>query len=314
MKTTLKTLWQADPRLTAVGLLMLALLAATGVALLVDPREVMGAPAWMKPAKFAASIAIYTLTLAWVFTYIPESTKTRLVVSWLTAVTLLIEIVLIDVQAWRGTTSHFNVGTLIDGVLFIIMGLAIVVQTLAAIVLALALWRQRFADRAIGWALRLGMTMTIIGAMTGGLMTQPTQAQLNDARAGHRMTIAGAHTVGAPDGGPGLPGTGWSREHGDLRVAHFLGLHALQMLPLAALVFARRGWPLTRRIRIVWAISASYVSLFALLLWQALRGQPVTAPDSATMTAFAVWAVLTALGVGIAGSRRESALGHALVY
>ena len=86
------------------------------------------------------------------------------------------------------------------------------------------------------------MTITIVGAMTGGLMTQPTRAQIDNARAGHRMTVAGAHTVGAPDGGPGLPGTGWSREHGDLRVAHFLGLHALQMLPLAAFLFVRRGW------------------------------------------------------------------------
>ena len=90
---------------------MLALLAVTGVALLVDPREVMGAPAWMKPAKFAVSIAIYTLTLAWIFTYLPEWTRTRRVVSWVTAVTLVLEIVIIDVQAWRGTTSHFNVGT-----------------------------------------------------------------------------------------------------------------------------------------------------------------------------------------------------------
>jgi hypothetical protein len=146
------------------------------------------------------------------------------------------------------------------------------------------------------------------------------------------MTISGAHTVGAPDGGPGLPGTGWSREHGDLRVAHFLGLHALQAIPLFALAVGRRGSPRARRrgtrvgvacdgvagerrrIRIVWAISASYASLFALLLWQALRGQSVAAPDTAMVTALGVWAVLTALGVWIAGSRRESAPAHAVVY
>ena len=301
MKTTIATLWRTDARLTAVGFAMVALLAATGVALLVDPREVLGAPLWMKPAKFAASIAIYTLTLAWVFTYLPEWVRTRRIVSWVTAVTLVLEIVIIDVQAWRGTTSHFNVGTLVDGVLFTIMGLAIVVQTLTACAVAVALWRQRFSDRAIGWALRFGMTMTIVGAMTGGLMTRPTREQLDNARAGHRMTVAGAHTVGAPDGGPGLPGTGWSREHGDIRVAHFVGLHALQMLSLRR-ARVRRGAAGTdaRRVRIVWAISASYASLFALLLWQALRGQSVTAPDAATLTALAAWAVLTALALAIA--------------
>ena len=178
----------------------------------------------------------------------------------------------------------------------------------------MALWRQRFSDRAIGWALRFGMTITIVGAMTGGLMTRPTREQLDDVRAGNRMTVAGAHTVGAPDGGAGLPGTGWSREHGDIRVAHFLGLHALQMLPLIALLFAARGWQEARRVRIVWAIAGSYVSLFALLLWQALRGQSVTAPDSATLTALAAWAVLTALTLGIAGSRRETAHARAVVY
>src|SRR5687768_4364823 len=189
---------------------MLGLLAATGVALLIDPREILGAPAWMKPAKFAASIAIYALTLAWVFTYLPEWKRTRRVVSRVTVVTLVIEIVIIDVQAWRGTTSHFNIGTPADAVLFTIMGLAIAVQTLTATAVAVALWKQRFTDRALGWALRLGMTMTLVGAMSGGLMTQPTREQVDNARAGHRMIVSGAHTVGAADGGPGLPGTGWS--------------------------------------------------------------------------------------------------------
>jgi hypothetical protein len=314
MKKVIVTLWQADAPLTALGVAMLALLAATGVALVVDPREVMGAPAWMKPAKFAASIAIYALTLAWVFIYLPEWTRTRHIVSRVTVVTLVIEIVIIDVQAWRGTTSHFNVGTVVDGVLFTIMGLAIAIQTLTATAVAVALWKQRFSDRALGWALRLGMTMTLVGAMSGGLMTQPTREQVDNARAGHRMTVSGAHTVGAADGGPGLPGTGWSREHGDLRVAHFLGLHAIQMLSIAALLLAALGWQDIRRVRMVWAISASYVSLFVLLLWQALRGQSVTAPDSATMTALALWVALTALAVGIAGSGRESTRAHAIVY
>ena len=276
MRTMLKTLWDTDARLTAVGLVMFALLAATGVALLVDPREVMGAPAWMKPAKFAVSIGIYTLTLAWVFTYLPEWTRTRRVVSWITAVTLVLEIVIIDVQAWRGTTSHFNVGTLVDGVLFSIMGLAIFAQTLAAMAVAVALWRQRFSDRAIGWALRFGMTITIVGAMTGGLMTTPTRAQLDAARAGQRMTVAGAHTVGAPDGGPGSAG------HGLEPRARRYSRRALPRparAPDAAAGRARSSPRAAGRSAAVSGSSgrssASYVSLFALLLWQALRGQSV---------------------------------------
>ena len=119
------------------------------------------------------------------------------------------------------------------------MGLAIVAQTLTSVAVAVALWRQPFADRALGWALRFGMVITIVGAFSGGLMAQPTRAQIADARAGQRMTVSGAHTVGAADGGPGVPGTGWSTDHGDLRVAHFLGLHALQALPLVALALPR---------------------------------------------------------------------------
>jgi hypothetical protein len=299
----LKRLWQTSAPLTGTGLFMLAALAATLVALVVDARTITGAPAWLKPAKFAVSIAIYTFTLAWVFTFIPGWVKTRRIVGSTTAIALVLELIIIDVQAWRGTTSHFNVGTPLDAVLFTVMGLMIIVQTLATIAVAVALWRERFANETLGWALRLGMTMTIVGALSGGVMTQPTEAQLEAARSGSRMTIAGAHTVGAPDGGPGLPGTGWSTTHGDIRVAHFLGLHAMQVLPILALVLGRRRMIDRTRVRLMLIASASYASLFAILLWQALRGQSLLAPDGLMLQVLAVWVGLTILAGAIAALR-----------
>jgi hypothetical protein len=306
-------LWTASPPLTVGGLLMLAALVVSIIGLAVDPRIITGAPAWLKPAKFAVSTAIYMLTLAWVFTFLPDWLRTRRVIGWLTAVVLILEVAIIDAQAWRGVTSHFNVETTLDGALFSIMGTAIVIQTLSSIAVAVALWRQTFQDRALGWALSLGMTMTIIGASTGGLMTRPTAAQLEQARATGRIAVAGAHTVGAPDGGPGLPGTQWSVEHGDLRVAHFLGLHALQVLPVVALVLSRRRWADAVRVRLVLTAAASHASLFAVLLWQALRGQALVNPDGATLAVLVIWATLTAASVWVVTRRHGAIPGQALV-
>ena len=277
----LKRMWQTSPELIATAALMQIVLAVALVGLAVDPRIITGAPAWLKPAKFAVSITIYTITLTWIFTLLPEWVRTRRVVGWLTAVTMVIEIAIIGGQAWRGTTSHFNVGTVADAVLFTIMGTAIFIQTFATIAVAVALWRHRFEDVAVGWALRFGMIITIVGALTGGFMTRPTSAQLEAARAGERMTIAGAHTVGAPDAGPGLTGTGWSTEHGDLRVPHFVGLHALQVLPLVALWLGRLRVRGRLRERLVLMAAAGYAGLYVMLVTQALRGVPLIARPSA---------------------------------
>jgi hypothetical protein len=296
----LKRMWRTSPELVATAALMLPVLAGALAGLAVDPTIVAGAPAWLKPAKFAVSILIYTVTLAWIFTLLPEWRRMRRAVGWTTAITMVLEMAIISTQAWRGTTSHFNVGTVLDGVLFSIMGAAIVLQTLSTVAVAVALWRHRFDDLSIGWALRFGMAITIAGALTGGLMTRPTAAQLEAARAGAPMTIVGAHTVGAPDGGPGLPGTGWSTEHGDVRVPHFVGLHALQALPLAALLFARLGISRRARARLMLVAAPAYAALYLILLIQALRGVPLVAPDAATMMQLGAWAIATALGAAVA--------------
>ena len=301
----MKLLWRGSAPLTVTALVMVPILAGALAGLVLDPRLITGAPAWLKPAKFAVSIAIYTATLAWIFTLIPEWTKTRRVVGWTTAVVLLLEIAIIAGQAVRGTTSHFNVATPLDGALFSIMGAAIVVQTMSSVAVAVALWRQPFADRALGTALRLGMTISIVGAMTGGLMTQPTRDQLDAARAGQRLTIAGAHTVGAPDGGPGVRGTGWSTEHGDLRVPHFVGLHAVQLLPAIAIFLARRRLSDAARVRVTLTAAVSHAALFGILLSQALRGQSIVAPDMITVVLLIVWAVGSAAAAAAAFRHSE---------
>ena len=301
-------LWRASPPLTAVGTLMLVVAAASLVGVAADPRVITGAPAWLKPFKFAVSTAVYSLTLAWIFGWLTGWPRVRRVVGWTTATVFVLEVAIIDAQAWRGTTSHFNVSTPVDAVLFFVMGGAILLQTLVSVAVAVALWRHRFADRALGWALRLGMTLTIAGAMTGPLMTRPTPAQLAEARAAGRMTVSGAHSVGGVDGGPGLPVTGWSREHGDLRVPHFIGLHAIQALALIAVGLRRWRRPEPVRVRALLAAAASYGWLFALLLWGALRGNSLLAPDAITAAWLVIWALATALVIGwiAAGSRRAS--------
>jgi hypothetical protein len=294
IRSVLARLWSVDRPLTAAGVLMLGALLASMAGLVLDPRTITGAPAWLKPAKFAISTAIYSFTLAWVFSYLSSWPRVRRIVSWTTASVFVLEVAIIDVQAWRGTTSHFNASTPVDVVLFATMGIAIVAQTLMSTLVAIALWREQFASQALGWALRLGMVITIVGAASGGLMTRPTAAQLAQVRATGHMPVAGAHTVGAPDGGPGLRGVGWSREHGDLRIPHFIGLHAIQALPLIALAIGRLTSLERRRVRLVVVGAGSYVGLFAILLWQALRGQPLIAPDMTMVVVLAAWLVATA--------------------
>jgi hypothetical protein len=286
---------------------MLVAAVASAVGILIDARLITGAPAWLKPLKFAVSTAVYSLTVAWIFQWLTPWPRVRRIVGWTTALVFVLEVAIIDAQAWRGTMSHFNVSTPLDTALFAVMGTAILLQTLVSVGVAVALWRQRFADRPLGWALRFGMTLTIVGALTGGLMTRPTDAQLAEARAGATMTTSGAHTVGGVDGGPGLPMTGWSTEHGDLRLPHFIGLHAIQALALVAVGLRRWRRPEAVRVRAVLAAAVSYASLFILLLGAALRGQSVLAPDATALASIGLWLVSTLLVVGWIGFRSRDA-------
>lgn len=280
---------------------MTAALVVSCIGIAADPRVITGAPAWLKPAKFAISTAIFSASIAWLYRYITVWPGLMRAIGWILSAVLIFEVAIIDIQAARGTTSHFNAATPLDAALFAVMGAAIAVLWLASGAIAIALFRQKFQNPAWGWLLRLGMLITVIGSAAGGLMIRMTPEQSAAARMTHSVQTVGSHTVGAPDGGPGIAGVGWSTQHGDLRVPHFFGLHGLQIIPFAGwFIIRRRRLEATRQTGFAFAIAGSYLGLLAILTWQALHGQSVIDPDPVTLAALALWIAATIAAIAFA--------------
>ncbi|MFJ4842639.1 hypothetical protein [Streptomyces sp. NPDC088746] len=281
-------------------MVVMSVVAAVGI--LVDGRVLAGAPIWAKPFKFAVSFVAYALALAWMLTLL---TRGRRVGRWAGTVVALAcagEMVIITGQVIRGKRSHFNHETALDSALYDAMAATVVVLWAGTLVIALLLLRARIADRASAWAVRSGVLIALVGAGFGFLMARPSAGQ-RAAGGLDTADVVGAHAVGVPDGGPSMPLTGWSTTGGDLRVPHFVGMHALQALPLfvvALLLLAPRVARLRDprvRLRLVLVTSGAYAAVVALVAWQALRGRPLVHPDGATLAAAGLIVAATAAGV-----------------
>lgn len=257
-----RDLHQRNQLLLAVAALNAVLSVLFAALMLVDGRTILGRNVWTKPWKFATSIAVFTATMGWILPSLslPDRLERRAV--GVIAATMTVEIALISTQAARGVKSHFNTGTLLDTAIFGVMGATVTVNTL---VVAYVLWRVLQdpppLSRAYQLGLRLGLLAFVVASLEGFLMV---------AQSGH--------AVGAPDDAPGLPLVNWSLAGGDLRVAHFVGLHALQVLPLTGYLAARWRRLSTRgAVSVVGAVAAVYGTLAGAVFLQALRGTPLLA-------------------------------------
>ncbi|QJY47358.1 hypothetical protein [Pseudonocardia broussonetiae] len=281
----LSTARRGHPGLYWWAVAMAALAVVLAVAAVVDQRTLMGAPLWFKPLKFAVSFVAYGGALAWMLGQLRVPALRR--TGWVIVAASAVEMAVIVGQAARGVRSHFNDDTVGDQLLFGLMGATIVVLYLATAAIALRFLREPGRDRAAGTAIRLGLLVGLVGLGVGFV-----------------MSAIGSHAVGVADGGPGLPFVGWSTTGGDLRVAHFVGMHALQALPLLAAALAATGrFTEEARTRAVTVAALTYGAVVLLLTWQALRGQPLLAPDALTLGTLAV-VVLGAAGALATGRER----------
>ena len=258
-----------------------------------DTRTLLGARLWLKPLKFALSFVAYAGTLAWMLGQLPARTLRR--TGWVIVAASVIEMVIIGGQAARGVRSHFNVDDQLGTRLFEVMGGTVAVIYVATVVVGFRFLRTPGGNLAHATAIRLGLGLSVLGMSVGII-----------------MSIIGSHAVGVPDGGPGLPLVGWSTTGGDLRIAHFVGLHGLQALPLLAAVLVGLASRATAvrvldgpaRTQIVGIAAAAYAAVVVGLTVQALRGQSLLHPDAAPLGEGAV--LVLGGGVGLVGVLRAA--------
>ena len=257
----IRELRHRDPLLFWTGALMLLALVVVTLISISDMRQILGLNPWIKPMKFMTSITIFLWTVAW---FMPETENkpfARAVVRGTIALAMVIEIVMITMQSARGATSHFNVASPFDAAVFSIMGTAILFNTAAMFLFFAIIRRDTPASRAgYIWGIRIGVAMFLLASLQGVL-----------------IVTNNAHAVGGADGGAGLPFVNWSTQYGDLRVAHFAGMHAMQGLPLLGFVLDRatRGNPLGLSRNVVLAVGILWLAVTGGLLLLALQGRPI---------------------------------------
>jgi len=250
-------LWVAAAHL-AIGVVCL-------FALFADAASVMGVHPALKPMKFAFSIGVFLATMAVLIPALSVGEGVRGALAWTLALTMIFEMVPIGVQALRGTTSHFNMQGWFNSVLWRTMMVAIVTMTMAMVYVALLASLRPLhtpagvpLDPLVATAWRAGLWIFLLAAASGFSM-------------GGRLR----HSVGGDDGGPGLPVVNWSATHGDLRVSHFVAMHALQALPvLGSLLVAIPIGAMARWTLLISAIGVQTVSALW-TLFQAWGGRPV---------------------------------------
>ena len=234
------------------GLFNLAVATVCLTLMAFEETQILGVNRWLKPFKFYSSVGIMILTMGWLLYYLNNAKKIR-TYSRLIVITMFFENGLIILQAIRNTTSHFNITSTINGIIFNLMGMFILVFTITIILVCISFFKQKEFSilQAYVWGIRLGLLFFIIFSLEGGLMVGLLK-----------------HTIGGPDGGPGLPLVNWSRRYGDLRIAHFIGIHSIQVLPLFGNYFSK-----TKKQTLIFSVV--YFLLASALFLQALKGIPL---------------------------------------
>ncbi|MFM2386679.1 MAG: hypothetical protein RL660_1436 [Bacteroidota bacterium] len=213
--------------------------------------QVYNVNAWYKPFKFAFSTFLFAWAMAWYCHYLPDFNIKLF--NWTVIILLGFEIIYISFQASKGQLSHYNISTPMYSALYSMMALAATLVTLYTAYVGLLFFKTDFPNLPTYylWAIRFGILIFVIFSFEGFAM-------------GSRLN----HSVGALNDNSNWLIVGWSKTVGDLRVSHFIGMHALQVLPIASFYFLKNT-------KLTIGLSIIYGLLALLTLIQAIQGRPL---------------------------------------
>ena len=269
---------------------------------MLDSRQLLGVSVWEKPIKFFISSAIFSFTYSWLSSFITRGGRWVKLAGLFIAISLTVELVLISAMAILGTTSHFNVSSPTAIVIWSIMATFISIVLFSTLFISMMIMFQKQQEFNLKLALALGSINTAVGMGLAYFMTWPTANQLANYQG-----IAGAHAVGVPDGGPGLPFLGWSTVAGDLRVGHFFGLHSIQVA--AILLALSLLLPLAFRVPLILVGNLTWLGFVGLVTWQSLRAEPFSSPSELTIISFVALAAIASIlfvALSLTRSRAQS--------
>ncbi|MEV0032363.1 hypothetical protein [Nocardia sp. NPDC050793] len=293
---------------SAAAMTALAVFSLGGMV--VDDRTLLGESVWLKTFKFGVAFAVYEITLVWLLSLPHKGSRATWWLGTVFAATGVLDVGFIALQAARGTFSHFNsADDPVNSIGQTVFASGVPGLFLANLVIVVILSWQRLVDRPTARAIHAGLALAVAGMALGYLMGFTGGQLVRDAN-GRVVELVAGHTVlrDAPptelavrDAAEGMPLTHWSTIGGDLRVPHFLGLHGIQILLVAAFLLARlarrRAWlrPEPTRAALVGVLALAYTGLLAVSFSQAMRAQSLVHPDAATLVSYAC---LTAFVIG----------------
>lgn len=251
MITFIQELKTRNETLFFYGLLCLGVALLFLVLTKTNSTQVYGVNAYFKPFKFAFSTFLFAWAMAWYCYYLPNLNID--VFNWTVILLLGFEIVYIAIMASKGQTSHYNLTTPFYAAMFSLMALAATLVTLCTAYVGFLFFTQSFPDlpNYYVWAIRLSILIFVIFSFEGFAM-------------GSKLS----HTVGAINDNSNWFIVGWSKTAGDLRVSHFIGMHALQVLPILSFYIFKNT-------KATVLVSILYGLLAIATLVQALQGKPL---------------------------------------